>query len=83
MHIIRTTRSLTRKYLHLLLREQLLKMNLSFGIGEGNPTFYNILFIRSFLKGGFTLKYIIVLHSVLRFPIFTQVQGIHINVHYA
>lgn len=42
MDVIRSTRNLSRKFLHLLLIEQLLKLNLSFGVAE---VYYGLEFL--------------------------------------
>ncbi|ODM98086.1 F-box/LRR-repeat protein 20 [Orchesella cincta] len=42
MEVIRSTRSLNRKFLHLLVKEQLLSLNLSLGIGE---VYYGLRFL--------------------------------------
>ncbi|CAL8084494.1 unnamed protein product [Orchesella dallaii] len=42
MEVIRSTRSLNRKFLHLLVQEQLLSLNLSLGIGE---VYYGLQFL--------------------------------------
>lgn len=42
MEVIRATRSLNRKFLHLLIKEQLLSLNLSLGIGE---VYYALTFL--------------------------------------
>jgi hypothetical protein len=42
MDAIKSHRSLSRKYLHMLLNEQLMKLNFSYGVGE---IYYGLQFL--------------------------------------